>query len=58
LIRGEQASIAQTQVGVAMEQPSTSTGTVLAGFIVWLAQRGIEPGKRRRCPAIIEQFLR
>jgi hypothetical protein len=40
------------------QQPPISTGTVLAGFIVWLAQQGIDPDKRRRCPAIIEQFLR
>jgi hypothetical protein len=41
-----------------MEQPSISTGAVVAGFIVWLARQGIDPDKRRRCPAIIEQFLR
>lgn len=47
-----------TGKGVAIEQPPVSAQTVIAGFIVWLAQRGIEIEQRLRCPVIAEQCLR
>ncbi|HEY1971772.1 MAG TPA: hypothetical protein VGH89_27700 [Pseudonocardia sp.] len=40
-----------------MQQSSTSTGSIVAGFIVWLAQNRIAAECRHRCPAIVEQFL-
>ncbi|HZZ46291.1 MAG TPA: hypothetical protein VFE65_05355 [Pseudonocardia sp.] len=38
-------------------QPQETVATVIAGFIVWLARRGLEPDYRHRCPATAQRFL-
>jgi hypothetical protein len=40
-----------------MGQSPGSTGTIVAGFIVWLAQNRIAPESRYRYPGIVGQFL-
>jgi hypothetical protein len=42
---------------MVMEQPSTSTSRIVAGFIVWLAQNRIAPERRHRYPGIVEQLV-
>jgi hypothetical protein len=38
-------------------QPEDTVATVVAGFIVWLAHRRLEPDYRHRCPTTAQRFL-
>jgi hypothetical protein len=41
-----------------MAQANDPVASVVAGYIVWLAEQRFEPDYRHRCPLIAERFLR